>query len=126
MIKSKTYPTVISAMSYWWSQYHLYAAILFAKGTKIKREKSSFKCEFCNNSHSIPTEGFSINKRIKSALDIEMNSLKLNPLFDECKKSIIEARETAEKVDRFAKDADNFLYEYFRVQTASGHTKGTA
>lgn len=105
-------------------QYYLQKARRSDDG-ESKREKSSFKCEFCNNSHSIP-KGFSINKRIKSALDIEMNSLKLNPLFDECKKSIIEARETAEKVDRFAKDADNFLYEYFRVQTASGHTKGTA
>ncbi len=46
------------------------------------KESNFFLCELCKENHFIPDNGFAINKRIQNALDIKLNSLKLNPVYD--------------------------------------------
>ena len=79
----------------------------------VDKETNTFKCKCCYNEHSIPKEGFSINKRIKKALEIELNNLQLTPIYYECKKSIEDAKESEAEIESVARDPENYLYEYF-------------
>ncbi len=54
---------------------------------------NGFLCKLCGDKHSIPENGFAINKRIQDGLNIKFNTLKLNPVYEECKKEINEAKE---------------------------------
>lgn len=80
---------------------------------KRSKKESEYKCEICHNNHSIPKEGFIVNKRIQSGLDIELNTLKLTPAFDECKKALEEARASAAKIESLEKNSENDINEYF-------------
>ncbi len=52
-------------------------------------ESNNFLCKLCDDEHCIPKKGFSINKSIRNALDIKLNTLKLNPVYEKCKIEII-------------------------------------
>lgn len=73
-----------------------------------------FKCELCNEDHFIPPNGFVINKRMQSGLEIEFNTLKLNPIYDECKKEIEQAKENIINIDSLESSAECYIYDYFQ------------
>ena len=75
--------------------------------------EKSFKCGICMIEHAVPKEGIVINRHIQNALDIEFSTLKLIPVFEECKKVIIEAQSNLAKVEVLDKDPESFIYEYF-------------
>jgi len=75
--------------------------------------EKSFKCGICQLEHNVPKEGFVINRHIQNALDIEFSTLKLNPVFEECKKIIVEAQSNLAQVELLDKDPESFIYEYF-------------
>ena len=52
------------------------------------KESNTFLCKLCDDEHYIPKKGFAINKRFQNALDIKLNTLKLNPVYEECKREI--------------------------------------
>jgi hypothetical protein len=58
-------------------------------------------------------KGFSVNKRIQKGLDIKFNTLKLNPVYEECKKEIDDAKNNIEEIETLEKDAENFILKYF-------------
>ena len=80
---------------------------------KTTKETSKFECELCKEKHYIPENGFAINKRFQSALDIKLNTLKLNPVYNECKKEINLAENSIEKIENLLKDPEHFIFEYF-------------
>ena len=51
-------------------------------------ETQEFSCELCGSEHPIPSGGFGINKRLKMGLDIELNTLSLDPNFYACKERL--------------------------------------
>jgi len=75
--------------------------------------EKSFKCGICQVDHAVPKEGIVINRHIQNALDIEFSTLKLNPVYEECKKAIIEAQSNLAQVEVLDKDPESFIYEYF-------------
>ena len=79
----------------------------------VSKDKSFFSCEICKEEHFIPKSGFLVNKRMQSGLEIQFNTLKLTPVFDECKQEIKKANENLEKVKTLEKNSESFIYEYF-------------
>jgi len=51
----------------------------------VSTEKNIFQCELCQEEHTIPKSGFKVKKRLQSGLEIQFNTLKLTPVFNECK-----------------------------------------
>ncbi len=59
--------------------------------------------------------GFSVNKRLQKGLEIQLNTLKLPPVYDDCKKQIQSAKENIDKIDSLQSTpgTEFFIYEYF-------------
>ena len=70
-------------------------------------------CKLCDDEHYIPKKGFAINKRFQNALDIKLNTLKLNPVYEECKTEINDARINIQKLEILEKNLENLILEYF-------------
>jgi hypothetical protein len=77
------------------------------------KEINKFECKLCEKKHFIPEDGFAINRRIQNGLDINLNSLKLNPVYEECKLEINEAKDQIQKIEILKKDPENYIFEYF-------------
>lgn len=78
------------------------------------KQKDSFVCEFCEEEHVVPVNGFAVNKRMKSVLDSELNNLTIDmPTYNRCKRTIEEAKENAEKLESISKDPESFIVKYF-------------
>jgi len=67
----------------------------------------------CKEKHCIPEKGFAINRRIQNGLDIDLNSLKLNTVYDKCKKAVTDANNKIQKIEILEKDPENYIFEYF-------------
>ena len=80
---------------------------------KISKEKNIFQCEICKEEHFIPKSGFKVNKRLQNGLEIQFNTLKLTPIFDECKKVIKTAHRRVAKIETLEKNSEGYIYEYF-------------
>ena len=52
-----------------------------------------------------------IEKRIKNGLNIEFNNLKLNPVYEECKKEINDVKMKMQKIEALEKDPEYFIFE---------------
>ena len=76
-------------------------------------EKSTFICEICQEDHLIPKKGFMVNKRLQKQLRLELNALKVSPVFDQCMKEIEDAKENVIKIEFLEKNAENYIYDYF-------------
>jgi len=77
------------------------------------KQINDFECELCGEKHYIPKKVFSVNKRIQKGLDIQFNTLKLNPVYEECKKEIVNAKNNIEEIETLEKDPENFILKYF-------------
>jgi len=77
------------------------------------KEKSFFQCEICQEEHYIPKSGFKIDKRLQNGLEIQLNTLKLTPIFDECKTEISKAHVKVAQIETLEKDSEGYIYEYF-------------
>jgi len=81
--------------------------------TNAQNAKSTFICEICQEEHLIPKKGFMVNKRLQKQLRLELNALKLSPVFDECMKEIEDAKENVVKIGLLENNAENYIYDYF-------------
>lgn len=61
----------------------------------------------------VPKNGFNINKHIQNALDIKFDSLKLNPVYDQCKRKIVKVKKKVATIETLEKNSDNYIYEFF-------------
>ena len=78
------------------------------------KRKNTFICESCLDEHVVPEYGYVLNKKIKSASDIKLNSFNVEiGVFDECKKTLEEAKATLAELETISNDPDSYLYEYF-------------
>ena len=77
------------------------------------KESNTFLCKLCDDEHYIPKKGFAINKRFQNALGIKLNTLKLNPVYEECKTEINDARINIQKLEILEKNPENLISEYF-------------
>lgn len=75
--------------------------------------RTFLECEICHVEHTIPKEGFMVNKRIQKCLNIQLNTLKLLPVYDECKEVIRIAKENVAKIEKLEANAESYIYEYF-------------
>jgi hypothetical protein len=71
------------------------------------KDLNIFSCKLCDDEHCIPKKGFVINKNIQNALDIKLNSLKLNPVNDECKTEINDAKINIQKIEILESDDES-------------------
>lgn len=81
--------------------------------TKNQQTNNMFKCQVCSEEHRVPKEGFVVNKRIQQVVDIKFNALKLNPVYDECKKEIEKAEEKLAEFRGLKKNSQGYTEEYF-------------
>jgi len=81
--------------------------------TNCPNEKSNFICEICQEDHLIPKKGFIVNNRLQKLLTLELNALKVSPVFDECMKEIEDAKENMVKIEFLEKNPENYIYDYF-------------
>ena len=75
--------------------------------------KDSFQCDLCHREHTVPKDGFEVARRLQDALSIQLNTLELTPVYDECKKVIGEAQKDVAEIESIDKDPENYIYEYF-------------
>ena len=83
------------------------------KMTDKSNNKGSYICEICKEEHAFPKKGFMINRRLQSLLEIELNTLKASPIFDECKKEIKEAMKTMREVELLETNSERYIFDYF-------------
>ena len=69
------------------------------------------KCQFCEQQHS--KGPYKVNEAFSQMLELQVNTIKMSPKFDACKRSIDKAAEFVNKIDLVSKDPENFIYEYF-------------
>jgi hypothetical protein len=81
--------------------------------TNGSNEKRTFICEICQEDHLIPKKGFMVNNRLQKLLRLELNALKVSPVFNECMKEIEDAKENVVKIGLLEKNAENYIYDYF-------------
>jgi hypothetical protein len=81
--------------------------------TNGSNEKRTFICEICQEDHLIPKKGFMVNNRLQKLLRLELNALKVSPVFNECMKEIEDAKENVVKIGLLEKNAENYIYNYF-------------
>jgi hypothetical protein len=72
---------------------------------------NTFPCKLCDDEHYIPKKGFAINKSIQNALDIKLNKLKLNPVYEECKTEINDAKNIIQKIENLDRDPENYIFD---------------
>ena len=77
------------------------------------KDKTAYKCEICHEEHDVPKSGFIINKKLQNGLTIQLNTLKLTPIFEECKIEIQKATENVTKIEELEKNSESYIYEYF-------------
>ena len=51
--------------------------------------QKTFECECCKQEHSVQKEGFVINKFIQDQLKMQLNSIDINSIYEECRNKII-------------------------------------
>ena len=79
----------------------------------VSKEKSFFQCEICQEEHFIPKSGFKANKMVQNGLEIQFNTLKLTPIFDECKTVLKTAHERVAEIETLEKNSEGYIYEYY-------------
>jgi hypothetical protein len=79
----------------------------------VSKEKCFFQCEICKEEHFIPKSGFKVDKRLQVGLEIQLSTLKLTPIFEECKTEIKKAHEKVAEIEALEKNSEGYLYEYF-------------
>jgi hypothetical protein len=63
--------------------------------------------------HTVPEEGYVINKRLQNDLSIKINKLKLNPEYSECKQKIEEAMHQFNNMAIISKYPSDYINDYF-------------
>ena len=76
-------------------------------------EKSSFICDTCKEEHALPNDGFMVNHRLQSLLELGIDAFKASPIFDECKKEIEDARKNMREVELLETNSESYIYDYF-------------
>ena len=77
-------------------------------------DKENFICGICREQHFIPKNGFMVHNRLQDLLKVELNDLKFdNPIFEECKREIEEAKDNVFKVEELEKESETYIYGYF-------------
>ena len=79
----------------------------------VSKDKSSFQFEICKEEHFIPSSDFKVNKMVQNGLEIQFNTLKLTPIFDECKAVIKTVHEKVAKIEMLEKNSEVYIYDYF-------------
>ena len=51
--------------------------------------KMKYECQCCKQEHSVHKEGFVINKFIQDQLKMQLNSIYINSIYEECRNKII-------------------------------------
>lgn len=77
--------------------------------------ENQLKCVFCPEKvkHTVPEEGYVVNKRLQNALSIEIYKLKLNPEYSECKQKIEEAMHQFNNIEIISQDPSGLINNYF-------------
>ena len=81
----------------------------------LDQYEDSFQCDLCHRVHTVPKDGYKVAKKLQDALSIQLNTLELTPVYDECKKVIKEAQKDVAEIESESidKDPENYIYEYF-------------
>ena len=76
-------------------------------------DEVKYKCFICPKQHTIPEEGFVINRRLQKQLDLELNKFKPSQAYEDCKKEINDAKDYVAKIEALEKDPETYIYDYF-------------
>ncbi len=75
-------------------------------------DEVKYKCFICSKQHTIPEEGFVINRRLQKQLDLELNKFKPSQAYEDCKKEINDAKDYVAKIEALEKDPETYIYDY--------------
>ena len=64
--------------------------------------------------HSVPNQGFAISKFIQDQLNIQLNSIANDPIFDKCKCEIEMANQKVDEIKQLKEDSEPYIYDYFQ------------
>ena len=81
--------------------------------TDINNNISSLACGVCHEEHLVPKNGFIVHRRLQTLLELELDSLKLSPAFEDCKKEIEATKEKLETMESLEKNSEVYIYDYF-------------
>ena len=79
---------------------------------ELINSENVIECILCQRKHIVPVDGFLVNKIIQNGLNIELNQLKLNPIFESCKKTLEEAKRSASDMKNLQRDSDDHIKRY--------------
>ncbi len=77
------------------------------------KDMNTFTCILCREEHFIPKNGFTVNTRIQQCLELQLNTLKPSPVYDECKVEIQQAKKNIETMKSLQLTPGRFISEYF-------------
>jgi hypothetical protein len=80
----------------------------------LTSEKKTFKCEFCDEHHDIPDEGFKFNSEVNRILKLNQH---LNERQKEARQSLTNLEKSIDEFFELAKDPETFLYEHISELT---------
>jgi hypothetical protein len=76
-------------------------------------EDNKFKCELCFQEHTLPDEGWVINRSLQRQLELELNTLKPSSTYEDCRTNSLEIRKIISEMEKLDNDPECYLYEYF-------------
>ena len=79
----------------------------------VKNFAKKIKCMICQDSYQLPKGGLAVNKRMKSGLDVELDSLRAEPIYEECGKLLDELERSAVKLQTVIIEPEEFLNDHF-------------
>ena len=99
-----------------WQIYEAVESITLPCGNSVFNTHSdtseySFQCELCFIEHTVPKQGFTVSKRIRDALDIEMDTLTFICL-RRVKRDAKMAKENALDLQNITRNPESYLYYY--------------
>ena len=77
---------------------------------------NNFECPFCNEKHSLPPNGFPIEKRINEMLNYQIDKIdfhNINPKFKECRKALNELNCQIDELKMIEENPEGFICNYF-------------
>jgi hypothetical protein len=77
------------------------------------KDKNTYTCILCREEHFIPKNGFVVNAQIQEFLNIQLNTLKLPQVYDECKVEIEKSLESIKYIESLHRNPDSYVYAYF-------------
>ena len=70
------------------------------------KEDNKLKCELCFQEHTLPDEGWVINRSLQRQLELELNTLKPSSTYEDCRTISLEIRKIISEIKKLDNDPE--------------------